>query len=621
MTSFRKMRSFQILLFTILAFTFTNCMSDEFNLKNGVNTDITLGGDSLSFPLGKTKPILLSSMITSDNSNSLLKASDGTYSMQINDSTKKNVKTINPVTFSIDPFIIVPVNSVYFGTTPPAASKMKSTQNYSQQFSLLNEPTELEKVLSKTYRGNTKSSVTSNTLYYNIPNQIFDINIDKFVSTDVKSVNILTLTTSSKLVFKVAINKIHQGIDSLYFFNYIVKLPVFLKFDDPNVNSKNELVLNNVGFSIAKGYTKTLSFKVLDFLGTEGSSIPLVNGNFSLKRVATMQGAAYIRNTILTSDEIGSFEVQPSIVIDDMVVKLIDGEIKPVIDPTIKKVTLNLPDAFKQPGNVLDIQNPVITLKVGNSMGFLVDAGLKMIPKSKGVTITNDTIPKINFSVPPTGILGQTTWNNYWISKSNTGVASGYTSLVSPKLPLLFNIAPDEIEINVTSVISGNRQLVDLYSQKNQMNFNYKVNIPIDFGKNFSILFLDTIGDLKNGLKEIVKMTKQVEMTAFVDNQIPLNLNFEVIPMDISNKVLSGISVSAPDTILACNSNSTARRSTLQLVLKETVAGSLSKMNALQFKVWAKKTSAVAGILLNANQSVIVEMRVKIPKGLVITQN
>jgi len=621
MTSLRKMRSFQILLFTILAFGFTNCMSDEFNLKNGVNTDISLGGDSLSFPLGKTKPILLSSMIKSDNSNSLLKASDGTYSLEIKDSTQMKVKPINPVTFSIDPFIIAPVNSIYFGTIPPAASKIKSTQNYSQQFILLKEPGELEKIISKNNRAATRSVVTTNTLYYNIPIQNFDININKFVSTDVKSVNVLTLNTSSKLVFKVEINKLHQGIDSLYFYNYIVQLPVFLKFNDPDVNSKNELILNNVGFRVANGYTKILTFKILDFLGTEGSSIPLVNGNFSLKRVATMQGAAYIRNTTLTSSDIGSFEVQPSIVIDNMVVKLIDGVIKPVIDPTIKKVTLNLPDVIKQPGNVLDIQNPLITLKVGNSMGFLVDAGLTMIPKSKGVTITKDTIPKIYFSVPPTSILGQTTWNNYWISKSNTGVPTGYTSLVSPKLPDLFNIAPDEIGINVTSVISGDRQYVDLYSQKNQMNINYNVKIPLDFGKNFSILFLDTIGDLKQNLKEIVKMTKQIEMTAFIDNQIPLNLNFEIIPMDVSYKVLPGISVSTPDPILACNSDGTARRSTLNMVLKETVAGSLSQMNALQFKVWAKKTTAVAGILLNANQTVLVEMRIKIPKGLVITQN
>ena len=34
-------------------------MSDDYNLTDGVNTDMTLGGDSLTFPIGETKKILL----------------------------------------------------------------------------------------------------------------------------------------------------------------------------------------------------------------------------------------------------------------------------------------------------------------------------------------------------------------------------------------------------------------------------------------------------------------------------------------------------------------------------------------------------------------------------------
>jgi len=621
MTSIRKMRSFQILLFTITAFTFTNCMSDEFNLKNGVKTDITVGGDSLSFPLGKTKPILLSSMIKIDNNNDALKtAADGSYSLIIKDSTKKIVKAIDPVTFSINPYNIAPVNSVYFGNTTPPISNTGSSRNYSQQFILLNQTTELNKILSKSNRTGIRSAVTTNTLYYTIPEQTFNVNVNKVISSDVKSINSYTLNKPSRLIFKLVISNLHSGIESLYFSNYIIKLPPFLVFDDPLVdNTTNELKLNDVEITRANGYTKILTFKVIDFLRLNGSSIPLVNGKFTLNRQATMKGAAYIKNTSLTGSEVGSFLVQPSIVFDDMVVQQIDGEIKPAIDPTIHKVTLNLPDAIKQPGNILDIQNPVITLQVGNSMGFTVDAVLKMIPKNKGAIITQDTIPKINFTVPPAITLGQTKWYNYWISKSDT-LISNYKSLVSKKLPLLFKIAPDEIEINVTSAVSGNRQLVDLYSQKNELKINYNVTIPFDFGENFSILYLDTIGDLKKSLKQVSK-TKQVEMTAYVDNQIPLNLNFKIIPMDVSNKVIKGISVSTPDMIKACNSNGSTIKSTLFMVLKDSVPGSLTQLNALQLKVWATKTKAVAGMRLKAKQSVVVEMRVKIPKGLVITQN
>ena len=620
MTTIRKTGLFQILIYLLLVSLFTNCISDDYNLKNGVNTDLTLGGDSLSFPLGKTKPILLSMMLKSDNSNLLKEATDGTYSFQMKDSSQIIVKNVKPVTFSIDPFVIAPVSSVYLGAVAPLSGvpSVKSG-SFTLQYLSQKESYQPFKILSKKIRSLNKSVVTSNSLYYDIPNQTYDININKFVSTDVKRINSFTLKSPSKLTLNIQLSNMHQGIDSMYFLNYVIKFPAFLKFNDPDVNSNNELILNNVGFNVNVGYTKVLTFELLDFNSENG--IPLTNGNFILNRTATMQGTSYIRSTNLTADEIGSFMIQPSISITDMVVSLIDGEIKPAIDPTIKQIKINLPNIFKQPGNVLDVQNPVITLQIGNSMGFLVDAAVTMTPESNGLPINSDTIPKINFTVPAAVTVGQTTWTNYWISKSNTGVSTGYQPLVSPKLPDLLRIAPDNIEINVASVISGDRQQVDLYSQKNQLDINYNVNVPLDFGKDFNILYLDTLTDLKKNLEQIIKLTKQVEFIAFIDNQIPLNLNFEVIPMNNLFQVIDGISVNIPDTIKSCNPDGTSQRSTIDLKMTETIAGSLNQLNAIQFKVWAKKNSTISGLVLKANQSMVVEMRVKLPKGITVTKN
>jgi len=40
-------------------------VSDEYDTSDGVNTEMTIGGDSLSVPIGKTKPIILGDMIDS----------------------------------------------------------------------------------------------------------------------------------------------------------------------------------------------------------------------------------------------------------------------------------------------------------------------------------------------------------------------------------------------------------------------------------------------------------------------------------------------------------------------------------------------------------------------------
>jgi len=618
MNSIKKMRFFQILLFIILSLSLTTCMSDDFDLKNGVNTDISLGGDSLSFPFGKTNPILLSSMIFTDKNDLLKTASDGSYSMQINDSTHVNVKKINPVTFSIVPDIIPPVSSVYLGTVlPPPGVIKEKTVNYSSQFIDLNQPNKTQNLLTGGNLKLSKSALVTNKYYYNIPNQNIDIKINKFVSTDVKRINILTLKTVSHLHFKIKIFNLHPGIQTMQFLNYTVQLPAYLKFNDPDVNQNNVLVLNN-SFNVTDGFTKTLAFDVLDF-NSEGG-IPLDNGTFNLNSVATMHGDAFI-NSDLSASELGVFQVQPSIVIEDMPVSLLDGEITPLIDPITQKITLKLPDLFLQKGNILDTQNPIITLHVGNTMGFVIDAGLNLIPKSNGIPIQNGSV-STNFTVPAAAKLGQWSWTNYRMSKSNDGIHKDTTMLIVPELPNLFRVAPDEIAMNVVPVISGKRQLVDLYAQKNQLEIKYAVKVPLEFGQDFNILYLDTISNLKKDLDQVIKLTKQVEMVAFVENRIPLNLKLEGFALNSSNQIIPGISITIPEAeiIKACNSDGSPQKSTINLTIKSDTQNALNQLDALQIKVTATKNSAVAGIALNANQSMTIEMRFKIPHGVTITE-
>lgn len=618
MNTLKKKRLYQILLI-VLAITFANCISDDYNLKNGVIKDITLGGDSLSFPIGKIKPILLSWMINNNNNIDILKKlSDGTYSLQLKDSTQLKVAGISPVTFTMKPFLIAPIVPVFSGTVaPPSNISAAKANNYSLQFISLNVPTKIDRILSKSNKSINQTSFASNTLFFDIPNQISDIVIHQFVSNDVKKIYSITLKKPAQLTFRLDIKNLPTSIDSIFFYNFTVKLPTFLKFQDVDVNSNNELILNN-GFKVNNGYAKVLTFELLDF-NAEGG-ISLDNGTLNLNKELSMKGAAYIKGANLIPTDIGPFEIQPSLIVGDMSISLIDGEIKPLINPIKKIISVNLPGLLKQTGNILDMLNPVITLQVGNSMGLLMDVGLNLIAKRNGSVLPNASI-STQFSVPAADQIGQSKWINYWISKSNVGISAGYQPLLVPNMPILFKIAPDEIEINATPVINGNRQQVDLYSTKNQVDIKYSVNVPLDFGKDFKIQYMDTLSNLKKDLDQIVKRTSQVELIATIGNLIPLDLNFEVVPLDNSKQILTGISINNPSIIKSCNIDGTTQKSTLSIGIKETVPGELSKLDALQIKLTASKNSTVAGMPLKADQSLTIELRIKIPKGLTISQN
>ena len=86
-------------------------MSDEYDLSDGVNTEITVGGDSLSIPIGKVKPIVLGDMIDSLGADIIKKSENGTYSIRLNDSIDVEISAINPVNVSVSPITIPGINT------------------------------------------------------------------------------------------------------------------------------------------------------------------------------------------------------------------------------------------------------------------------------------------------------------------------------------------------------------------------------------------------------------------------------------------------------------------------------------------------------------------------------
>jgi len=110
MITFRKKRIYQVLLL-VLTLTLSNCMTDEYDLSKGLNTDMTLGGDSLALPIGKTDSIFLGSIITTNDTSMLKQLDDGTYSLEMKDSIPtQSLPVIPKVEFSIAPITIAAIS-------------------------------------------------------------------------------------------------------------------------------------------------------------------------------------------------------------------------------------------------------------------------------------------------------------------------------------------------------------------------------------------------------------------------------------------------------------------------------------------------------------------------------
>lgn len=457
------------------------------------------------------------------------------------------------------------------------------------------------------------ASVSTNKISIDIPSQSASFNVNKLVSTDLKKIFTIGLKAPSQIEFKINVSKVPSSVDSIFFENYTITFPTSLKFKTGDVNSSNQVILNR-GFKVTEGFTKTLTLQSFDF-GTSGLS--LVNGYFVFNENVTMAGGAYIKKSTLNVGDLDGIIVSPKINVGSMNIGVMEGLISQAIDPVSEKIDLGLPDMLKGGTNNLDVQNPVITLEIGNTVGIPLDLNLSLIPKLKGVAIPNATVTT-KISVAAAETLGKYTFSKYWLAKSSEGVSQGYTAIVLPNLPNLLKVIPDEIEISGTAVITGTKHKVDLYSPKNALNIKYSINVPLDFGKDFKIQYRDTIADLKKSLADYTGLSKKIDLVAVIKNGIPMDLGFSIIPLDENNKVIKGLTFETKDKIASCDINGKPQTTVFNLGVREVESDALKNLNAIDFSINASKNSTVAGIPLKASQSVEVQIRVRIPDGITL---
>jgi len=460
------------------------------------------------------------------------------------------------------------------------------------------------------------ASLITRRISVDLPEKTAAIDVSKFISKDVKRIYSAGLKSPSEIKFKVNINDLPTSIDSVFFENYTIKLPTYLKFKSGDVNSNNEVIINR-GFKVSEGFSKTLTLEKIDF-GTTGKF--LESGVFSLNDLVSLKGKIYIKGTNLNTSDLGTIQIKPAIEVNDISLSVIEAEVSPTIAPIVTNFKINLPEFVKNDSTKLDLQKPVITLDIANTMGLAVDADITLVPKRNGIAVPNTAISG-KITIAAATVLGKATSTKIWIATSNEGISSQYKALIIPELANLLKIAPDEIDIVVTPTIAGERQIVDLYSTANQLNINYSFNVPLDFGSEFKIQYGDTLTNLNSKIVQVIKYTRLVELMAAFENKIPLDLNFEVKPIDISKHILTGIKIDTSDSIKSCNIDGTPRTSLLNIKLSETTVGALDKLDGFILKIWATKNSTIAGMPLKTDQFITLEMRMRIPDGIKITDS
>lgn len=500
------------------------------------------------------------------------------------------------------------------------------------------------------------AAVKTDKIVVDVAEKSSKINVSKQINAsgvDILKFYSATLTEPAKLTLKLDVSGLPAAFDSLYFKNYTITFPSWLKFKEGSVNAKNQIILNrgfgvktaladnsviskmkmfksavnpltlDEGFVITNGkgtFTKTLYIEKFDF-GDAG--LTLKNNLLAIteNNDVNLKGSIYVNGKSLNAKDVGSITVSPSISVADLTIGKVDAQVSPAIDPVNKTIELNLPDFLKQSGTKLSFAYPYLSFEVGNTTGVPVNVNMDIIPKKAGVVIPG-TI-STSLSVSEAAVAGKYTWSKFWLAAKDTTIRTPNFAFAEADLATLLKGVPDQLIFNVKSVVDQSKHhIIDLNSPLNEVKVKYDFHVPFNFGKDFEITYVDTVADLKKDMNDLAKYINQVKLLVDVTNAIPLDLTLNVTLLDASKKAISTdkIEILQSATIKSCNIATQAATTTqVDLGLKQKVEGALKEVDAVQISVKAKATSSL--IPLKAAQSVSVKLKAMLPNGITVTDD
>lgn len=446
-----------------------------------------------------------------------------------------------------------------------------------------------------------------------------DMNILEKTPKELIAIQDVTFKQDVEIKLQLSFEGIPSSIEKIRLKDYTVTFPDFIVFNGNDVQN-HQLVLNDE-FKVSEGFSKILTIDKFSF----GSDNPVKDGYIVIEQKVNLSGKIYIGESDLSSDELKNIIVKPTLEINPFELSVVSGKINPEIQPEHERVDMgDIPDFLKDADVVLDLQHPVITVSAANSVGVPIKTDLNIQPKLNGKTITAGVV-NASIAIPAAGTLGQPNWSNFWISDAQNGMPSNFQFVNTPNLPNLIRKIPDSIAISINAMADPDAlHVIDLSIPEYKLNVKYNISVPLQLGRDLTIIYNDTIDDFHKDIEDYTKYVSEVLIFTEIENTVPLEMECDIQVIDVNKKVLTGISVSAPEKIKAAGWNpqesqqTTVTTTSFPVTLKETIKGELSKLDGLTFKISAKANSTVAGATLKRDQYIKVSAKMKVPGGVTV---
>lgn len=560
-------RALNCLLLSALGLT-TACVDNSYDLTKDIDLTITVGGD-LTTPGNSSEEITLDDLFDVDYETSDLDTLDnGDFVLCVNgDPTSSSVK-VNDVT--VDRSEATKSSKMLTFTSDMLVQGETSTmaiEDLNPEWQLKNNdiPEDVidleyaddiqhnDVVLRLETEGNTKGVILKKGLRFTFPSYLQVALTDAFTSqwfalSQVNGQTVMTLKNDYRLSSSGADWKVN--INRIYF-----------------KSTGNVTVPTGEGFLAATANTKA---KVLFNV-----EIP-VDGDVAVKAQDFPAGSSEV-----------NFRLVSHVVSNEMAMGRVRAKVNPDIDFTVSEVTIeDLPDFLTDNDVNADLTNPQVLLRVNNQSEVDVNLQAELHSYKEGNKLQTVVLgTDINTVNSKTIRLKASTENLLCISPLNENVPNGYTWVQVENLPDLIRTIPDLIKVeNVEAKVLQQFYTVELGVNK-EVHTDYDLNAPLEFGKEFSIVYKDTLDGWSEDIEKYEMKELEVSLSAI--NRIPLNLDLSAMAIDAQGHVMDDVLVET-DGFIAAGTKTEPNTKVLTFTLKKKDGTRIKNLDGLILRLDGK---------------------------------
>ena len=579
----------------------TGCTDNNYDFDD-IDLTVGIGGGELSIPTSSTTTIKLSEVLDLEENGDVKEDVDGTYRFfKKGDAVKPTTTSINSVTVkkaSAESFDFVLDLSQYAAPSPKRAAS-RAAVNFSDEMN----------VGSFVYNGS-------------VPAEVVELKRADVYSE--MSINISFDSNISKLVSKVT--------------ELSLTLPSFMDFEVSESTSEyskngNKLVFTNV--STSETQKIVIAIKGLTFGGAEDETgkLTIAGGKVEMEGKVNM-GIKIAEDINITSGvDPSKCTIKSGIsFMNDIQLTTVTGRFSPSIqlDNLGHTSISGLPDFLNEEGVKVDIENPQIVLTLTSDM--TVDGLIAGVIKYKRDGVEGSINLNDNIIVNP-ATAGATSTTKVCICRNKSVLTNpeDYDQVIEQDdlKQVLYPTVASEISFTATAWADASKVASFELGKTYTVAHEYEIMAPLAFGEDANIVYTDNLDGWNDDINDFdLKEGGYIELTANVENRVPVYLNVDAKPIGLNGEDLSNeVSVEVTGEVAASANGVDAVVSPVKVKLTPK-NGALKKLDGLKLVVSgsAKSTAGgitVTGIPLNAKTHTLVakDINVKLVGTLVTDLN